>query len=158
VVLNACYSVEAGRIVALGNQFTIAMSDAISETGAIEFTRGFYDALGAGLDVGAAYKEGLSCAKLKNAPIAAVLLRDGEVFQGAPKASGQTQKTEAARDLILGVALDVSGSMSTSLQNREAAAMSRLEGARLAIARLASRSRDELAKRPQQHGSSLRVF
>jgi hypothetical protein len=77
-VLNACYSLSVGRISAIGTEFTIASEGPISDPAAIEFTRGFYDALGAGLDVPDAYDEGRGAAALKGLTFAAVLLRRGE--------------------------------------------------------------------------------
>jgi hypothetical protein len=147
VLLSACYSLSAGRMVALGADYTIAMEDAIQDVGAIEFTRGFYDALGAGLAVNDAFDEGLSCARLKDAPISAVLLRGGEERSLAPAPSevgaapvGERQSAGLPADqrrLLLGVALDISGSMSESIANRDRGAITRLEGARRALAGLA---------------------
>ncbi|MBD3354298.1 MAG: CHAT domain-containing protein [Candidatus Lokiarchaeota archaeon] len=64
VVLNACYSVSQGQLTSLGVPFTIAMDGAISDKAAIEFSRGFYDAVGAGRDIDFAYKEGCRTVRL----------------------------------------------------------------------------------------------
>ncbi|MET0419380.1 MAG: CHAT domain-containing protein, partial [Actinoplanes sp.] len=77
-VLNACYSLSVGRISAIGTEFTIASEGPLADPAAVEFTRGFYDALGAGLDVPDAYAEGKGAAALKGLTYAAVLLRQGE--------------------------------------------------------------------------------
>jgi hypothetical protein len=64
VVLNACYGLAQGELIALGVDFTIAMEDAIDDDAAREFARGFYDALGAGKEIGFAYGEGCRSARL----------------------------------------------------------------------------------------------
>jgi len=60
VLLNACYTLTIGQRVSLGIPYVIAMSGPIDDQAAIEFSRGFYDAIGAGLDIERAYAEGLS--------------------------------------------------------------------------------------------------
>ena len=77
-VLNACYSLSVGRISAIGTQYTIAASGPLSDPAAVEFTRGFYDGLGAGLDVPGAFDEGKLTASLKGLAFDAILLRQGE--------------------------------------------------------------------------------
>jgi hypothetical protein len=72
VILNACYSDLQGKLISLGVPYTIAMNAPISDKGAIEFTRGFYDAIVAGKDINFAYKEGCRTITLMD-------LADGEV-------------------------------------------------------------------------------
>ncbi len=65
VLLNACKTKGQGSIAAkLGVPYVIAMADAIMDADAIEFSRGFYDALAAGREVQTAYTEGLSAVHL----------------------------------------------------------------------------------------------
>jgi hypothetical protein len=64
VILNACYSISQGHLLSLGIPFTIAMEGPISDKAAIEFIRGFYDALGAGRTIDFAYEEGCRTVKL----------------------------------------------------------------------------------------------
>ena len=64
VILNACYTNTQGEIISLGVPFTIGIDGAISDVAAIEFTRGFYDAIGAGKDVEFAFQEGCRCVEL----------------------------------------------------------------------------------------------
>jgi len=64
VILNACYSIAQGQLTSLGVPYTIAMEGPISDEAAIEFARGFYDALGAGRDIEFAYEEGCRTVKL----------------------------------------------------------------------------------------------
>jgi hypothetical protein len=84
-LLNACYSLSVGKITAIGLEYTIASTGPISDPGAIEFTRGFYDAIGAGTNVPDAYEEGLSAAKLKGFHLDAVLLKHGEEYVPTPQ-------------------------------------------------------------------------
>src|SRR5260370_5236551 len=58
VILNACYSISQGSLISLGIPYTIAMEVSLNDNAAIEFSRGFYDALGAGKSVDFAYREG----------------------------------------------------------------------------------------------------
>lgn len=64
VILNACFSLSQGQLTSLGVPFTVAMEGSISDSAAIEFSRGFYDAIGAGRDIDFAYEEGCRTVKL----------------------------------------------------------------------------------------------
>ncbi len=65
VILNSCYSLTEGVLTALGVPYTIASEHPLADAAAIEFTRGFYDAIGAGRDTKAAYDEGVRRCLLK---------------------------------------------------------------------------------------------
>jgi len=58
VLLNACYSVDQGKLISMGVPFTIGMEGPISDIAAKYFTEGFYDAIGAGHPYSRAYKIG----------------------------------------------------------------------------------------------------
>lgn len=77
VVLNACWTLDTGEATSMGVPFTIAMDGPISDAGALEFSRGFYDALGAGRQFPDAFEEGRSCVDLAapDAQFVAVFLR-----------------------------------------------------------------------------------
>lgn len=64
VVLNACWSRTIGDEASMEVPFTVAMDGPISDDGALEFSRGFYDALGAGFDFPRAFEEGQACVEL----------------------------------------------------------------------------------------------
>ncbi len=68
VILNSCYSLRQGKLLSMGVPFTIAMHGPISDECAIEFTRGFYDALCSGKDIVFAYEEGCRCIELAGLP------------------------------------------------------------------------------------------
>ncbi|HEY0754274.1 MAG TPA: CHAT domain-containing protein [Ktedonobacteraceae bacterium] len=63
VILNACYSPVIGQGIALGIPNVISLSGPLDQQASIEFSRGFYDALGAGTDIERAYREGLSAVR-----------------------------------------------------------------------------------------------
>ncbi len=65
VILNACYSVNKGHLTAIGDLCTIAMEGPISDEAAQIFTRGFYDALGAGKDYQFSYEMGCEAIKME---------------------------------------------------------------------------------------------
>jgi hypothetical protein len=62
VILNACASAQSLAAPISAN--TIAMDDTITDEAAIEFSRGFYDALARDKDVKEAYAEGISSARI----------------------------------------------------------------------------------------------
>lgn len=76
-ILNACYSLELYEIAPIGTKYTIAMDGPITDRAAVEFSRGFYDGIGAGKNIPTSFKEGIDCAELKNLSVSAVLLPDG---------------------------------------------------------------------------------
>lgn len=67
VVLNACYSEVQARAIARQIPYVVGMNKAIGDKAAIEFSVGFYDALGAGRDYVFAHK--LGCSAVKTAGI-----------------------------------------------------------------------------------------
>lgn len=58
VVLNLCNSLALGEQIACSLPYTVAMAGPISDKAAIEFARGFYDALFAAFSIPRAFKEG----------------------------------------------------------------------------------------------------
>jgi len=138
-ILNACYSLSVGRFTSIGLDFTVASTGPVADPAAIEFTRGFYDAVGAGKDTPDAYKEGLSCARLKGYAPDVVLVRRGEIYVAgnrAPEDAHATRRAEVVQGVLVGVALDTSGSMRESIRNESGGALSRLESARQAIEKI----------------------
>lgn len=68
VVLNACYSAVQAEMIAEHVPYVIGMSRDIGDKAAIEFARGFYDALAAGKDYLTAYKFGCSAIQMADIP------------------------------------------------------------------------------------------
>jgi DNA-binding response OmpR family regulator len=64
VVFNACWSEAQGQLLLAGVPNVIVNPQQLDDAVALEFTRGFYDALGAGKDVAFAYDEGCRSAAL----------------------------------------------------------------------------------------------
>jgi hypothetical protein len=145
VVLNACYSLSVGRLTSIGTDHTVATTGPISDPAAVEFTRGFYDAIGEGLPIPEAVEEGLSAARLKNFSLDVVLLKRGEVHVGDAREEALDGSASRAPTLV-GVALDTSRSMEASIKNETGGALSRLEGAQRAIRRLGRSVQNELAR------------
>jgi|GEM_PF-2130852 len=152
-VLNACYSLSVGRIRAIGTEYTIAASGPISDPAAIEFTRGFYDALGAGLTVPDAFEEGRGTAALKSLAFDVILLRRGEEHV-APGATGRPR----AHTALVGVAVDVSGSMRGSISNSGAAGLTRFDSVRDSLADLGSQVGDGILRRSAGGRDVFRLF
>lgn len=157
-LLNACYSLSVGKIAAIGTDFTIASTGPISDPGAIEFTRGFYDALGAGHDVPDAFEEGMSSANLKGYHLDAILLRQGEEY-APPSQPLQTTVAQSvpARSVpnLLGIAIDTSGSMKESIQNRDGENLTRFGSVKSALTDIGAQVRDKLSSTDDDN---FRVF
>ena len=64
VVLTACDSLAQGELIASKISYTIAMEGELGDREAQEFSRGFYDAIGAGKEIEFAYQEGCRCVDL----------------------------------------------------------------------------------------------
>ncbi|ASC73224.1 hypothetical protein XM38_041860 [Halomicronema hongdechloris C2206] len=68
VVLNACYSEFQAEAIAQHIDYVIGMNQAIGDRAAIEFSVGFYTALGAGESVEFAYELGCNAIQLEGIP------------------------------------------------------------------------------------------
>ena len=64
VVLNACYSEVQATAIVRHIPYVIGMNSAIGDPAALEFSVGFYDALGAGRSIEFAYKLGCSAIQM----------------------------------------------------------------------------------------------
>jgi anti-sigma regulatory factor (Ser/Thr protein kinase) len=64
VILNACSTLEQGKLLAFDVPFIIAMKAPIQDMAAIEFSRGFYDVIAVGKNVEFAYQEGRRCVQM----------------------------------------------------------------------------------------------
>ena len=158
-ILNACYSMSVGHFTNVGLDFTVASTGPVADPAAIEFTRGFYDAVGAGMGIPDAFDEGLSCARLKGYEPDVVLLRRGESYVAkdrVPKEALATRDAGAVNSVLVGIALDTSGSMRDSIRNESGGALSRLESARQAIEKTGRSVRSNLLRRAS--GSELNAF
>jgi Caspase domain/CHAT domain len=68
VILNSCYSSAQADLIKKHIPIVIGMKQAIGDKAAIEFSRGFYDALGAGRTVDKAFEFGRNAIDLENIP------------------------------------------------------------------------------------------
>lgn len=64
VILNACYSETQAQAITQHIPYVIGMNNAIQDVAAIEFSRAFYDAIGAGKTIEFAYQLGCSALHL----------------------------------------------------------------------------------------------
>lgn len=123
-LLNACYSTSQGKFTSLGLPFTIAMEGPISDDAAIIFTGGFYDSLGAGRDVEFSFRQGIHALRLAGHSDSLVpkLIRKDELItiqesETAPVQQARAISTAEQQTLLLGIGLDVSGSMEENINN-----------------------------------------
>lgn len=68
VVLNACYSARQATAIKKHIDFVIGMRKEIKDKAAIEFSVGFYDALGAGRNIEEAFRFGCSAIQMMSLP------------------------------------------------------------------------------------------
>jgi hypothetical protein len=159
VILNSCYSVSTGTLISLGVPYTIAMEGPISDNAAIEFSRGFYDAIAAGKDIEFAYDEGCRRVEL-TAPgsrFVSRILRINEkctlpeVRPGdSPTITDQREKASGIdTPVLVGLGIDLSASMLTSLSNVSGHQVTRLEGVRQSLQRLLTNLKTGAEQRPR---------
>ena len=82
IVLNACYSNYQAKAISEHIEYVIGMSRAISDRAAIEFSVGFYNALGAGESIDFAYEMGCIAIQLEGITehLTPVLFKQGELI------------------------------------------------------------------------------
>jgi hypothetical protein len=68
VVLNACLSDPQAEAISTHIPYVIGMNSSISDDAALEFAMGFYDALGAGKSIQAAFEFGRNAIALRGIP------------------------------------------------------------------------------------------
>lgn len=68
VVLNACYSSVQAEIIGRYVDYVVGMGGEIADSAAIEFAKGFYDGIGAGLPVEDAFRLGRNAIRMKGLP------------------------------------------------------------------------------------------
>jgi tetratricopeptide (TPR) repeat protein len=93
VILNAHWSITTDAPAAMHVPVTIVMQGPLCDQGALEFSRGFYDALAAGHDFAKAYEEGRLCVELAASGVAfkSLLLDSRTAAELATTPLGPTQ-------------------------------------------------------------------
>lgn len=161
VLLNACYSLSQGDFTSVGVPYTIAMEKPISDDAAIIFTGAFYDSIGAGKDIEFSFKQGVHALRLANHPDSSVplLIRKGETVRReattAEPINTRSANDHADRSLLIGIGLDVSGSMESNIRNQSGRAQSRIEAFQVALKQSLERSRVVLES---SRGAALPVY
>lgn len=171
VILNACYSISQGSLISLGIPYTIAMEDALNDEAAIEFSRGFYDALGAGKSVDFAYREGRRRIKFAfpHTPASRLprLILQGESLplerrhqpRRGRSASFPKRSYFKEERVLLGLAVDLSGSMVESIRNETGGHISRLASVRQSFNELIQDAYKSIrASRAKHIETSIDVF
>src|SRR5579862_7350129 len=164
LLLNACYSVSQGQSTSLGVPYTIAMEGPIADDAAIIFVGGFYDSIGAGKDVEFSFRQGIHALKLAGHSDSAVphLLKKGEMTTTAAPTISEREQTAGplrsdSASLLLGIALDVSGSMEQSMRTSLGREQSRLKGFTDAFEQSIARTK-EFLRSAGDSGSSVQLF
>jgi len=143
LLLNACYSMSQGEFTSLGVPYTIAMEGPVSDDAAILFAAAFYDSIGAGKDPEFSFRQGIYALRLASHPDALVphLLKKGEFTAVGSLRSAENDSTRSHREqdrsspsLLVGIALDVSGSMEKSIKTSMGREQTRLKGFTEALA------------------------
>ena len=83
VILNACYSKVQAQSIAQHIDYVVGMSQSIGDRAAIEFTVGFYNALGAGESIDFAYELGCNAIHLEgiSGKLIPVLIRKADLLR-----------------------------------------------------------------------------
>ncbi|MBZ5684081.1 MAG: CHAT domain-containing protein [Acidobacteriia bacterium] len=168
LILNACYSMSQGQFTSLGVPYSVAMEGPISDDAAIIFAGGFYDSLGAGKDIEFSFRQGIAALRLAGHTDSTVphLLKKNAITvlePSAPIQNGQPGSLNRSipsghRTLVLGIGLDVSGSMEQKIATSLNRSETRLQGFASAFERSISRTRDFVQATPDDLKSSAFVF
>lgn len=99
VILNACYSEVQAEAIARHIPYVIGMREAIGDRAAIEFSVGFYDALGAGREIDFAYALGCQAIQLADIQehLTPVLKKSGSIptpLSSAPRSLDPLEPSE----------------------------------------------------------------
>jgi hypothetical protein len=99
VVLNACYSEIQAKAISHNINYVIGMSDSIGDCAAIEFSVGFYIAIGAGESVELAYKLGCNAIQLEGISehLTPIIFRKGTRLFHEPTNSENSQLPENSK-------------------------------------------------------------
>ncbi len=134
VILNACYSATQGALIAQEIPFTVMMDGPLTDKAAIKFSEGFYDALGAGRSIEFAFREGLRRIKFESSTLRLprlIKLGEASLIEENTDRNITTRLSEriqlSAGKALIGLAIDLSGSMETSIHNKNGEDISRLE-------------------------------
>lgn len=168
VILNACYSLRQGNLISQNTPFTVAMEGTIGDAAAIEFSRGFYDALGAQKGIEFAYQEGCRNVALaaSESKFISKILKNGEISQPEDLSpdyisSSQTRGAfeEKPDKTLIGIAVDVSGSMKTGINNNSNRQLTRMQSFGDSLNRLAKNAGETIRKnKSQKIDATIDVF
>ncbi|MEH1826708.1 MAG: CHAT domain-containing protein [Nostoc sp.] len=162
VVLNGCYSEVQAKAIAQHIPYVIGMQQAIGDSAAISFAVGFYDALGVGEAVEFAYAVGCNAIELEGLQesLTPVLLQKGKVIPRNSKYVLQQIFQEpisptSDHPLLVGILVDVSWSMTTSIQNCDDKVQNRFEGFRESLHKVVNSTKEICQQEDSEHISPL---
>lgn len=171
VILNACYSINQGGLISLGVPFTVGMEGAISDSAAIEFSRGFYDAIGAQKTFDFAYGEGCRTVKLvtPNTKFVSKLLKKGKNYSGEAMDNEVTEYSDSVirseevvqkvENSLIGIAIDVSGSMKNNIKNNTNNQLTRLESFNQSLKKLTQEAQKTIRENKERKiETSIELF
>jgi len=168
VILNSCYSFSQGKLVSLNVPFTIVAEGPIGDNASIEFSRGFYDAIGAGLSIDLAYAQGRHSVKLA-APDSkwdSKLLKKPDTYVIDSPFTDDYNLSQDKSQLkfknikaLVGFAIDLSGSMTKSIQNNTGEEISRLDSFRQSLGRIVKTAQSSIQQnRKRNIETSIDLF
>ncbi len=101
VLLNACYSQEQAVVISQHINYVIGTDNAISDSKAIEFSKGFYTALFNGEDIESAFEMAVAHVDFQNLPPSAqpLLFKNGEKIKGPQMGSSSLPTGEINRGI-----------------------------------------------------------
>ncbi len=166
IVLNGCYSEVQAKVIARHIPYVIGMQKAIGDRAAISFSVGFYDALGVGETVEFAYAVGCNAIGLEGLQesLTPVLFHQGKVISRSSKyisqrlLQGPTSPT-SEYPLLVGILVDVSWSMTTSIKNIDDKVQNRFEGFRESLHKVVDSTKEICQQEePEQISPLIKLF
>lgn len=103
VVLNACYSKFQAEAIGKYIKYVVGMSNAIGDSAAIEFSIGFYTALGAGESISFAYELGCNAIQLAGIPehLSPALFKEAQLVQNRLSENKGVENEEKIKKISL---------------------------------------------------------
>ncbi len=164
VLLNACYSIHQGELLT-SIPFSIAMEGPITDSVAIAFSGGFYDAVAAGRSIDYAYHYATKRVKflVSHATQVPTLINKGKIISPSPGTNQNPRVAERSYlrkgKFLVGFAIDLSGSMDQSIRNQTGIDTSRLRSLDQSLSDLMKHARESI-RESQSRGieTSLDLF
>lgn len=166
VILNACYSKLQAEPIAKYIDYVIGMDQTIGDRAAIAFSRSFYTALGSGESIEFAYEMGCNGIELEGIQenLIPILFKKGKIAHRKSKhplqhISEEPKSPTSDYPLLVGILVDVSWSMTTSIRNRDDKVQNRFEGFRKSLHKVVESTKEICQQEDSEQISPLmRLF